>query len=87
MSICPLAVGISPCNLSVRKVRQQVHLWCRSRKLMVLGIHELAVRRNRYGYRRITVLLRREGLRVNRKRVHRIWKTEGLSLPLRRPKR
>ncbi len=54
---------------------------------LVRKIHKLAVRRSRYGYRRITVLLRREGLRVNRKRVHRIWKAEGLSLPLRRPKR
>ncbi len=55
--------------------------------MLVKKIHELAVRRSRYGYRRITVLLRREGLRVNRKRVHRIWKAEGLSLPLRRPRR
>ena len=50
-------------------------------------IHELAIRHARYGYRRITVILRREGLKVNRKRVHRIWKAEGLSLPLRRPRR
>jgi len=50
-------------------------------------IHELAIRHARYGYRRITVILRREGWKVNRKRVHRIWKAEGLSLPLRRPRR
>ena len=50
-------------------------------------IHELAVRHSRYGYRRISALLRREGWKVNRKRVHRIWKAEGLSLPLRRPRR
>jgi len=55
--------------------------------MLVNQTRELAVLRSRYGYRRITVLLRREGLRVNRKRVHRIWKAEGLSLPLRRPKR
>lgn len=54
---------------------------------LVKKIHELAVWRSRYGYRRITVLLRREGWKVNRKRVHRIWKTEGLALPLRRPRR
>ena len=54
---------------------------------LVRKIHELAVRNSRYGYRRITALLRREGWQVNRKRVHRIWKAEGLSLPLRRPKR
>lgn len=50
-------------------------------------IRELAVRKSRYGYRRITVLLRREGMSVNKKRVHRIWKAEGLALPLRRPRR
>ena len=50
-------------------------------------IHELAVCNSRYGYRRITALLRREGLEVNKKRIHRIWKAEGLSLPLRRPRR
>jgi transposase InsO family protein len=50
-------------------------------------IHRLAVSNSRYGYRRITVLLKREGWEVNRKRVHRIWKSEGLGLPRRRPKR
>jgi putative transposase len=45
----------------------------RDETILVKKIHELAVRRSRYGYRRITVLLRREGFRVNHKRVHRIW--------------
>ena len=54
---------------------------------LVKKIHKLAIRNSRYGYRRITVLLRREGFRINRKRVHRIWKSEGLGLPRRRPKR
>jgi len=35
----------------------------------------------RYGYRRIWALLRREGWRVNRKRVHRLWRAEGLKVP------
>ena len=47
----------------------------------------LAVRHKRYGCRMITVLLRREGWHVNKKRVHRIWKQQGLSLPRKRPKR
>jgi putative transposase len=59
----------------------------RDEAVLTRRIHELAVRRSRYGYRRITVLLRREGTWVNKKRVHRIWKAEGLSLPLRRPRR
>jgi transposase InsO family protein len=54
---------------------------------LVREIHALAIRNGRYGYRRITVLLRREGFKVNKKRVHRIWKFEGLGLPRRRPKR
>ena len=54
---------------------------------LIKKIHKLAIRNSRYGYRRITVLLRREGFRVNKKRVHRIWKSEGLGLPRRRPKR
>ena len=50
-------------------------------------IRELASEHGRYGYRRITALLRREGKEINAKRVHRVWKSEGLSLPQRRPRR
>jgi transposase InsO family protein len=41
----------------------------------------------RYGYRRITALLRAEGWPVNAKRVARIWRCEGLKVPRRQPKR
>jgi transposase InsO family protein len=41
----------------------------------------------RYGYRRITALLRAEGWRVNAKRVERLWRREGLKVPRRQPKR
>ena len=47
----------------------------------------LATRYGRYGYRRITALLRRDGWRVNHKRVERIWRREGLKVPARQPKR
>jgi putative transposase len=50
-------------------------------------IVELASEYGRYGYRRITALLRREGWRVNHKRVERIWRLEGLKVPKRQPKR
>ena len=50
-------------------------------------IRTLAGKHGRYGYRRIAALLRREGKTVNTKRVHRLWKAEGLSLPQRRPRR
>ncbi len=48
---------------------------------------ELSRRHRRYGYRRITAMLRRSGAKVNHKRVWRVWKAEGLSLPRRRPKK
>jgi len=41
----------------------------------------------RYGYRRITALLRRDGWHVNPKRVIRIWRREGLKVPAKQPKR
>jgi transposase InsO family protein len=47
----------------------------------------LAQQHRRYGYRRITALLRRGGERINHKRVWAIWKAEGLSLPRRRPRK
>ena len=50
-------------------------------------IVELASAYGRYGYRRITALLRREGWRVNHKRVERIWRQAGLKVPARQKKR
>ena len=50
-------------------------------------IIQLATCYGRYGYRRITGLLKREGWRVNHKRVERIWRLEGLRVPKRQPKR
>jgi len=50
-------------------------------------IIRLASNYGRYGYRRITALLWAEGWRVNRKRVERIWREEGLRVPVRQPRR
>lgn len=48
-------------------------------------ILELAKKHNRYGYRRIHgFLTRQEGLKVNVKRVHRLWKQEGLQVRKRK---
>jgi putative transposase len=41
----------------------------------------LARRHPRYGYRRVHVLLKREGWQCNRKRVQRLWRDEGLHVP------
>jgi transposase InsO family protein len=47
----------------------------------------LATQYGRYGYRRITAMLRDKGWRVNHKRVERIWRREGLKVPKKQPKR
>lgn len=48
-----------------------------------MRIRELAAARVRYGYRRLHVLLQREGWKVNAKRVFRLYRLEGLSLRLK----
>jgi len=50
-------------------------------------IVHLASRFGRYGYRRVTALLQQDGWLVNRKRVERIWREEGLKVPQKQPKR
>jgi putative transposase len=45
-----------------------------------MRLRELAATRARYGYRRLTVLLRREGRQVNAKRVYRLYCEEGLQV-------
>jgi putative transposase len=50
-------------------------------------IIELATQYGRYGYRRITAMLREEEWQVNHKRVERIWRQEGLKVPKKQPKR
>ena len=53
-----------------------------------VSIQEVALRhRRRYGYRRVTDLLEMAGWEVNAKRVQRIWRSEGLKVPSKQPKR
>jgi putative transposase len=51
------------------------------------AIIRLSCQYGRYGYRRITAMLKAEGLRVNHKRVERIWRQEGLKIPKKQPRR
>ncbi|WP_146438710.1 IS3 family transposase [Crateriforma conspicua] len=53
---------------------------------LVARILELVSEFPRYGYRRITRLLRQEGWRVNFKRIHRLWKQQGLKVPVKQEK-
>ncbi len=54
---------------------------------LTAAIVRLASQYGRYGYRRITALLRAEDWHVNHKRVERIWRREGLKVPAKQPKR
>ena len=51
------------------------------------AIVALASQYGRYGYRRITALLKRAGWRVGKDRVERIWRREGLKVPKRQKPR
>ena len=55
--------------------------------LLTTNIVSLARHYGRYGYRRITAMLRADGWGVNHKRVERIWRQEGLKVPTKQPKR
>ena len=52
-----------------------------------IGLRELAAVRIRFGYRRLTVLLRREGWAVNAKRIYRLYRQEGLEVRTRKRKK
>ena len=56
-------------------------------ELLIKRMIELATKYGRYGYRRITALLQREGFQINHKRVERLWRKEGLKVPQKQPKR
>ena len=48
-----------------------------------LALIRLAKQYGRYGYRKITQLMKMEGWEINHKRVERLWREEGLQLPER----
>ena len=56
---------------------------CPGSDLLRMRIRELAMTRPRFGYLRIHILLRREGWAINRKRVHRLYRLEGLQVRMR----
>jgi hypothetical protein len=69
--------------------RSTYHYRCRraGQAELTERIKDIAATRVRYGYRRIHVLLRREGWRVNPKRVYRLYREMGLQLRNKTPKR
>jgi len=52
-----------------------------------MRMNELAEARVRYGYRRLHILLQREGWRANHKKIYRLYREEGLSIRTRTPRR
>jgi len=67
------------CTRALAKVQEEDRL--------VNRIHELVRAHPRRGYRLIWGMLRLEGWRVNRKRVHRLWKREGFRVPKKQHKK
>ena len=84
------ALGISRSNLAERTQGEAAargsYVKAADEALLPL-IRRFVDERPTYGYRRITALLRDAGWAVNRKRVERIWRREGLKVPQRQPKR
>jgi putative transposase len=74
---------------TIRFPRSNCHYRSRRRedRMVRTRIREIAETRVRYGVWRIYILLRREGFRDNHKRIHRIYKEEGLNLRSKRPRR
>jgi len=70
-----------------RSTQRKAHLVRDDEVALSAAIIRLAGAYGRYGYRRVTALLRSEGWRVNAKRVQRIWRREGLKVPVKQPKR
>jgi putative transposase len=74
-------VGLGRSTARYRRRARADEAWLRQR------LRELAAERPRFGYRRLYALLRREGIRVNHKRVERLYRAEQLSLRRRKRKR
>jgi putative transposase len=54
---------------------------------LIERIRQLAMKHPRFGYRRIWACLRRDGIKINLKKVYRLWKLEKLSLPKKRQRK
>lgn len=59
----------------------------KSSKKLTERIRQLAVKYPRFGYRRIADCLKRDGIKINLKKVYRLWKAEKLPLSKRRPRK
>ena len=83
-------------KISERRACRLIKIWrsvCRYKSkakdqaYLTKRIREIAALRVRYGYRRIHILLKREGWRINHKRVYRLYRSEDLQMRLKPPRR
>lgn len=83
-------------GVSQRRASGLLQMWRSTLRLQVhpredgpvlTELRRLAGERPRFGYRRLYVMLRRKGVLVNHKRVHRLYRLEGLSLKRKGRKR
>jgi putative transposase len=75
---------------AVIKLSRVVYLYksnARDNSALVMRMKEITQTRVHYGYRRVHVILRREGFRDNHKCVYRLYRGQGWSLRQKRPKR
>jgi hypothetical protein len=70
-----IRIDQSRCTQRYRAIRRE------DEDALTQAIVQLASQYGRYGYRRITALLKRAGWRVGKDRVERIWRREGLKVP------
>jgi len=74
-----LGLGRSTYRYRARKAERDTALRAR--------LKELAAKRMRFGYRRLTAMLLREGMPANHKRVYRLYREEGLAMRIRQRRR
>ena len=74
-----LGLGRSTYRYRARKAERDITLRTR--------LKELAAKRMRFGYRRLTAMLVREGVLANHKRVYRLYREEGLAMRIRQRRR
>ncbi len=73
--------------IPIARASQRYQRQAKDQSALKLRLRDLAQSRVRYGYRRLHVLLEREGWQVNHKRVYRLYRLEGLSLRLKTRKK
>ena len=71
-------LGLSRSTLCYRSAKQETD------KALQVRLAELAEERRRFGYRRLHILLRREGFEINHKRIYRLYKEAGLAVRKRK---